>query len=224
MSNENEMSGESVNETQLNELGKDNLIAMVLSLQQEVKKKDEDFRKLINLRLYLLERNQNILNQYGRRESIVITGIPADIPHDDLEQDVIEIFKEAKVVVNRQPIKPMDISAVHRIGKAGHVICKVVNRKFAKTALQNGKNLKSCKKYGEGTRIYINENLCPEFNYLNYAVRLAKKNGDIYKYKVRNGISHIQLDEDIYEWCEIAHVQDLEKCNIPIPARRKYAK
>ena len=71
------------------------------------------FRKLVNLRLYLLERNQHVLDQYGRRDTIEITGIPDDVDHDDLEQEVIDIFRDAKVTVNRQFIKPLDIQAVH---------------------------------------------------------------------------------------------------------------
>ena len=63
----------------------------------------------LDLRLYLIERNQNILNQYGRRDTIEITGIPEGIEQKNLGQEVIDIFKEAKVVVNRQPIKPTDI-------------------------------------------------------------------------------------------------------------------
>ena len=54
-----------------------------------MKKKDDDFRKLLNLRLYLRERNQYILNQYGRRDTIEITGIPEGIEQKNLEQEVI---------------------------------------------------------------------------------------------------------------------------------------
>ena len=55
--------------------------------------------KLTNLRLYHLERAHNMNLQYGRRDTVEITGIPVDLPDKVLEDEVIEIFKEAKVFV-----------------------------------------------------------------------------------------------------------------------------
>ena len=46
----------------LNSLDKDQLVELVENLRDELKKKDDDFRKFVNLRLYLIERYQNILN------------------------------------------------------------------------------------------------------------------------------------------------------------------
>ena len=97
---------------------------------------------------------------------------------------------------------------------------KVVNRKFAKRALECGKNLKGNKRYGENTRIYLNENLCPEFQFLNFAVRQAYKNSEIYKYKVRNGLTYVKMDE-YGSWIDICHIQDLENNKIRVPERRK---
>ena len=118
-------------------LDKDQLIHMVLSLQQTISKLHEDFQKVNNLRFYHLERRLNMSEQYSRRDSLEITGIPRDVEHDQLEDEVIEIFKDAKVSLNRQPLKKTDIQATHRIGKKGVVICKVVNRKFIRKALVN---------------------------------------------------------------------------------------
>ena len=114
---------------------------------------------MLSSRLYLIERNQNILNQYGRRDTIEITGIPEGIEQKNLRQEVVDISREAKVVVIHQPIKPIDIQAVHRVGGGNTVIMKVVNRKFVKAALVNGSNLKGNKRYGEDTRIFINVSL-----------------------------------------------------------------
>ena len=60
--------------------------------------------------------------QYSRRDSLEITGIPKNIQDEQLEDEV------AKATLNRQQIKNPDIQAVHRIGKKGRVIVKVVNR------------------------------------------------------------------------------------------------
>ena len=43
--------------------------------------------------------------QYGRRESFEIAGMPTNIKDGGLEDEVIDIAGEAKVMVNRQPLK-----------------------------------------------------------------------------------------------------------------------
>ena len=57
-------------------LDKQQLIQMVISLTNTVSKLQEDYSKVINLRLYNLERNFNMSQQYLRRDSLQITGIP----------------------------------------------------------------------------------------------------------------------------------------------------
>ena len=121
-------------------------------------------------------------SQYSRRDSLEITGIPKN--DDQLEDEVIEIFKEAKATLNRQQIRKPDIQAVHRIGKKGKVIVKVVNRKFVQSALINGRKLKESTRYGDRTKIFLNESFIPEFSFLTllFAPRKDKK---LHKYKVR---------------------------------------
>ena len=123
---------------------------------------------------------------------------------------MIEVFREAKVTVNRKPIKSSDIQAAHRIGKGGKVIVKVVNRKFIRAALINGKNLKGSRKYGEGTKLYVNDSFTPEFSYFNYLARTAFKGKNIFKYKVRYGVTLVQKKEGD-EFVEIGHANDLKK-------------
>ena len=60
----------------------------------------EDFMKHTNLRLYHLERNHYIHLQYGRRDIVEISGIPAKAKPEALKGEVIEFFKEVKVHVN----------------------------------------------------------------------------------------------------------------------------
>ena len=87
----------------LNGLSKEQLMDMVVSLQDEVLSLKDEFMKVTNLRLYHLERNHNMQAQYGRRESFEIAGIPQTVTNDELEDEVLDIAKEAKVFVNRQP-------------------------------------------------------------------------------------------------------------------------
>ena len=200
-------------------LAKKDFIEIILSLKKEITSLNDDFKKLTNLRFYHLERNQNMHLQYGRRDSIEIVGIPQDIQDDKLEDEVIDIFKEAEVRVNRQTPKQMDIQAVHRLKNKNITIVKMVNRKFAKEALICGKNLRDTKRY-VNKRIFINDSFCPEFRFLNFAVRKALKSKEIYRYKVRNGINYVQMN-DTSGYVEIGHANDLVNINISVPERNK---
>ena len=146
----------SINANLLIDTSKEQLIEMVLGLNSKITQLYEDFRKVTNLRFYHLERKVNMNSQYSRRDSLEITGIPKNINDDQLEDVVIEIFKEAKATLNREQIRKSDIQAVHRIGKKGKVIVKVVNRKFVQSALINGRNLKESTRYGDQTKIFLN--------------------------------------------------------------------
>ena len=159
----------------LETLNKKQLIDMVLTLTDTVSKLQEDYKKVINLRLYDLERNMNMSQQYHRRDTLEISGIPSTVKNDEIEDEVIEIFKEAKMTVNRQNLKLIDIQAAHRIGKKGKVIVKVVNRKFVRTALVNKKNLNGSKRYGD-SKIYLNDSFISVTSTILFDVH-AKTNG-----------------------------------------------
>ena len=203
----------------LADLSKDDLIKIIGNLKGELTKLNEDFRKVTNLRLYHLERSHNMSLQYNRRESFEIAGIPTTVSSDALEDEVIEICKEAKVSVNRLPLKKNDIAAVHRLKDQKTTIVRVVNRKFSKEALYCSKNLRNSKRYGEGTKIYINNSFCPEFKFLFYAIRKAARDGVINRWKIRNGVISIRMDEED-TFHEVGHVLDLENLGVPIPERR----
>ena len=94
-----------INRNIYNNLSNGELIEVILGLKGEITKLNDDFKKVTHQRLYHLERNHNIYMQYGQRESFEIVGMPQDKPDDRLEDEVIEIMKEAKVLVNRQRLK-----------------------------------------------------------------------------------------------------------------------
>ena len=203
------------NEDDLMNMEKAALVEIIKSLKKELTKTNEEFMQITNLRLYHLERSQNLALQYNWRESFEISGIPQDIHQDKLEDEVLEIVKEAKVQVNRQPLKKSDIVACHRVGRKGNVVCRVVNRKYAREAIVNSKNLKGTKRYN-GSSIFINSSFCHEFKFLNYVCRSLVRNKTIFKYKVRNGVNHIQKEEG-GEFKEIGHVNDITKSNCSPP-------
>ena len=118
-----------MNRDTLQQMNKDQLIDTILKM-------NEDFVKVTQMRLYFLERNAYMHEQYGRRESFEIVGIPKSVGNDALEDEVIDILKEADVKVEGENITKKEICAVHRIGKEkATTIVRVVNRKFAWQAL-----------------------------------------------------------------------------------------
>ena len=68
-------------------------------------------KKLEN-RVTILESNYNDLAQYGRRNNVVFSGIPENVPDNNLESTVISVLSDIGVQVD-----PRDIEACHRIGK-----------------------------------------------------------------------------------------------------------
>ena len=134
-----------------------------------------------------LEISSNHLEQYGRRNNLEISGIADDVSDENLECKVIEVLKEIQV-----DVATSDIEACHRIGKSKNsskkTIVRFVNRKHAKKALLNRKNLRksvNCK------GIFINENLTKVNNSIAYNCRKLKRNDMIEKTYSREGVIHI---------------------------------
>ena len=144
-------------------------------------------------RLVELEREVNKDSQHLRRDTIEFAGISADIPDDKIEDECLGILKAAEVKIGNKFPAAKDVHAAHRKGRKGIVILKFVNRKFAVQALLNRYKLRELDDYSD---IFINQSLCPEYSYLNFAVRKAKRNNEISYYKLKNGVSLIQKETD----------------------------
>ena len=166
-------------------------------------------------RLEQLEREVNKDKQYSRRDTCEIVGISNDVKDDDIEEECIKILKAAKAKVGNRYATTFDIHAAHRRGKKGTVIIKFVNRKFAAAAITNRSNLKDSDYF---KRTYINQSLCPEFVFLNFAVRKAKTNGELHYYKMKNGITLIQKEQN-GPFVEISHINGLTRNGLTVPER-----
>ena len=99
------------------------------------------------------------LEQYSRRETIRINGVPSDVGDEEekLTEYVIELGNSLGV-----KIEDRDISVTHRVGKPSPgvsrpVLCKFVSRKTRDVLMRNKKKLKNNAKY-EG-KVYINDDL-----------------------------------------------------------------
>ena len=194
----------------LNNMRKNELVDLVIQLQQEKNDLLEQKMNMIqmNERIVALERSQYLYEQYGRRELVEISGIPGTVQQKDLEDEVLKIYKEAKVTVHDCELTKKDIVACHRIGKRGATIVRFVNRKFAFEGLRNGKNLKDSKLYDNN--IYVNNSFCREFSKYGYIIRRLKKEKLILGFKVKHGVFQIQTENE-GDFIEISHVTDFEK-------------
>ena len=212
----------SLNEATLNSMKKNELVGMIMKLHDhnvELQSENADLKKLQTLiinqneRLERLEKSYYSNLQYQRRGTIEISGIPLTVSQENLEQEVINIYKAADALVDGKLLEKSQIQACHRVGKSGVTICKFVNRKYAVQGLYNERNLKDKNLYGVGSKIYINASFCKEYRHLNYLIRNAKKANRINRFKVKHGVNMVQLHADD-DFVEITHKNDLIRMNI----------
>ena len=93
------------------------------------------------------ETSTNKSEQYGRRNNIIISGIPDSVKTEDLEESVTKVLSDIDIKVTTS-----DIEACHRVGRSDNKIgstkniVRFVNRKNAKQALYNKKNFPKSRK------------------------------------------------------------------------------
>ena len=106
-----------------------NLTTAVRSTKDEViNLKDKSIRRLqdenellrakcsrLENKVVSLESSINQVEQYGRRNNIVISGIPDDI--SDLESTVVDIMKDVDVDINSSDIEACQSKLVNKIGE-----------------------------------------------------------------------------------------------------------
>ena len=196
------------------EFKKPQLVEIIQQLQREKAQLAEQSQIAAGFgdRLVELERSHYLYLQYGRRSTLEITGIPAEVDQKDLEDHVINMFQEAQVKVHGKALDHMDIEACHRIGKKNVVVTRFANRKFAREGLYKSKNLKGKKLYADQA-IYVNQSLCKPFQYIGFVIRKLRRLNLIEGYKIRNGVFSIKHND---EFVEISHKSDFTKYNIDL--------
>ena len=126
-----------------------NLKEEIINLKDIVIKRFQDenerlrakFSTLEN-KVVTLEQNLNSLGQYGRRNNLVLTGIPESMLDNQLENTVSSILSDVGVRIQSE-----EIEAYHRFGKTDwktkckKTIIRFVNRKHCKKLLLNKKKL-----------------------------------------------------------------------------------
>ena len=87
------------------------LYIVIKRLKEENKKLREKCSKLEN-GVISNESSVNALEQYGRRNNIVVSGIPVHVSERDLEETVTSVLPDIELNVSLN-----DIEGCHRIGK-----------------------------------------------------------------------------------------------------------
>ena len=160
-----------------------------------------------------IEKSVTGVEQYTRRENFEISGIPTNLPHNELKAKVINITNS---ILERpdNPITSKDIHACHRLktedGKAS-VIVRMVNREDTVSILKSKKKLpdKSID-LGFQDKLYINENLCNSVKDIYKEARKLKKKGLISSCWTYNGVVHIKKRESDSKGKKIFHLADFE--------------
>ena len=107
----------------------DTVIAQLLDANEKLRDKVDQLEK----KVILLESAQHDGEQYSRQNNLVISGIPKEVVHDNLEGVVINIINRCN---NPVTITNRDIEACHRTSqRSDDVVCRLVNRKDVEEAL-----------------------------------------------------------------------------------------
>ena len=112
---------------------------VIKRLQEENERLRDKWQQSEN-RVALVESSHDILEQYGRRNDLVISGIPDSAQDTDLESTVTPILSDIDVNVESR-----EVEDCHRISKSNNgskkTISRFINRKYRKKTLLNRNQL-----------------------------------------------------------------------------------
>ena len=205
-------------EVSLKKLSKPRLIAMVLNQRDETKAKIESLRdevKEMNTNFKKLQANVSIVKivkdllmkksvdierqcwenaQYSRRECLEIAGIPTSIPQQNLEEKISQVFEAIGVSADKN-----DTDDCHRLRDKEPMIVKFLRRKDCKQVLRCKKDPRSIKMINldlpEGTKLFINESLCPHYKALWVICKKLWNRKRIHSFFTADGIIKFRFEE-----------------------------
>ena len=220
----------------LNKLSKKELIGITLSLQnkfeqytnvsnnalEEIRKFNENFVKLeseinivknvntlLNKRVIDMERQCWADAQYSRRELLESEGIPLDVPNENLESKVLEVFSKVGCAILSR-----DIEACHPLTNNDRVIVNFLRRKDCDQVLSIKRDQQKIKLEDIGSRgsnsIFINPSLCPYYRMLWSKSKRLLDLGKINNFYVSSGKIKIRIQENSKP-LSITHVEDFKK-------------
>ena len=194
----------------------------IASLTAEIKRLNENFQKLES-DVSVVKNVNNILSkqmssierqcwrnaQYSRRECVEVVGLPSSIEDKDLEPTVCRVLQHIGVGITGEGIE-----ACHRLNKqSDRTIVKFSRRKDCEHVMRKKSELRKLKPseldLPNGTKLYINESLCPYYRGLwNQCKKLWNKRG-IFSFFTVNGSIRIKIREN-GPYNIITHIDDLK--------------
>ena len=196
-----------------------NILNQITYLNQNNKKLNTEIDNL-NDEIYYMDCRVIENNQYARRESVIISGIPDNIEQRHLEENVLFILRS----IGLTSLSSYNISACHRLAKKNNdrypaqTIVRFTNRKIVHFCLENRNRLLELKnQLGMNLRFY--ESLSNSNKKVYNECFDLKKYGLINDYYIRNGFVKIikngedrpikiKHPDDLYYYFE-----DYYKCN-----------
>ena len=209
--------------TQLNDLFlkmQDQTNSTLGSLMAEMKDLNSSFKRLESDVQIVKTLNNNLLKQlenterqcwanaqYSWCECVEVIGIPKTVELKDLEHTVCKVFNSIGFDIEEDRIE-----ACHRLTKSDGTIVKFSRRKDCQHLMRIKKGLKDLNptnlSFPEGTKIYVNDSLCPYYRGLWNECKKLWNNKKIYSYFTVNGTVRIkQVENGPYK--SITHINDL---------------
>ena len=146
----------------------------ITNLRKEINEIKEDLKELrllkekygpqdnLTTRVIAIKKLIAEQDEYSRRETVELVGLPDNTNDGELEDAVIKTFEEAGVKVTKR-----SFHAIHRLRNKKMVEAKLVNRRDALALLRNKKKLRELlpdgKRKLKTSKVYANESLCPSY-------------------------------------------------------------
>ena len=192
----------------------------IVSLMAEMKDLSSSFKRLESDVQIVKTVNNNLIKQlenterqcwantqYSRRECLEVIGIPKTVESKDLEHTIYKVFNSIGFDIEEDRTE-----ARHRLTKSDRFIVKFSQRKDCQHLMRIKKGLKDLNPtnlgFPEGTKIYVNDRLCPYYRGLWNECKKLWNNKKIYSYFTVNGTVRIkQVENGPYK--SITHINDL---------------
>ena len=109
-----------------------------------------------------MEKQLSKNEQYGRRNNVEISGISNQVPDQDLQENIIKIYRDSDINISRMDIEGCQILPFGRntTSTTKRVIVKFVTRKHSEAMLQRKKDINSKNK------VFVTHLLCPYYRFL----------------------------------------------------------
>ena len=191
----------------INEM-KNDVIGALMAENASLKKQVKELNKKCDDH----EMSLNKIDQYSRRNNVIIEGIPSDVGNDKLEKKIVQMLAKVNIKVRED-----EIEAAHRLGKSRKTIIRFVNRKycskllFRKNELRN-LNTETLKELGFSNQVelYAQPNLTPFDQRIGYHCRNLRRKKVIDKTWFYSGSNYIKLlNSSDTDKIEVTHLNQL---------------